>query len=182
LPAGPLRESTSGLARADLVLVTRKVASAAQADETSELARAAGAPRVAQLCLGFEDLRRVSAGAEERRPLEVLSGARVLAIAGVGNPAAFVNALTRAGALVDPVMYADHFDFTAREVSALVARARAHALVVCTLKDAVKLRGLWPRTGPALWYVSQRVELAPNGDLLMQALDQLVPSRHANTR
>ena len=38
------------------------------------------------------------------------------------------------------------------------AIAPADELVVCTLKDAVKLAPLWPRRAPPLWYVSQRVD------------------------
>ena len=36
-------------------------------------------------------------------------------------------------------------------------RAQGVDLVVCTLKDAVKLWHRWPRQAPPLWYLSQSV-------------------------
>ena len=49
--------------------------------------------------------------------------------------------------------------------------------VVCTLKDAVKLKALWPDKAPALMYVSQRVELMSGEGHLQAALDRLLAAR-----
>jgi tetraacyldisaccharide 4'-kinase len=43
-------------------------------------------------------------------------------------------------------------------------------MVICTLKDAVKLAPIWPATAPALWYVSQALEVESG----REALENLV--------
>jgi tetraacyldisaccharide 4'-kinase len=49
--------------------------------------------------------------------------------------------------------------------------------VVCTLKDAVKLSPLWPRVGPALWYVSQHVAVERGAALLDQQVERVITAR-----
>jgi tetraacyldisaccharide 4'-kinase len=88
-------------------------------------------------------------------PLTVLEGAKVLAIAAVGAPGEFFEQLRRMGARVDRAAYRDHHAFDAHDAAVLAVRAAACDMVVCTLKDAVKLAPLWPRKAPTLWYVSQ---------------------------
>lgn len=174
LPAGPYRESVASLARASLVLVTRKSAPEQESVRCAEsIARDVPVPVVrASLTLG--DLVRVSAeapcegtgplataraGDPDRRSLEALRGTRVLAVAGIGAPQAFAAQLEAAGASVELVSFPDHHRFGEDDVRLLVRRATRHQFVVCTLKDAVKLAGQWPRDGSPLWYVSQRLRL-----------------------
>jgi hypothetical protein len=49
--------------------------------------------------------------------------------------------------------------------------------VICTLKDAVKLRDLWPREAPGLWYVSQRVVVERGVGGLEQLLETALRAR-----
>jgi tetraacyldisaccharide 4'-kinase len=171
LPAGPLREPTSALRRADLVLVTAKAASAQEVERCMEQVRLAGARAVGAVRLAPSELRAVHAEAR-RRSLADLDGARVLCISGIGNPQAFRAGLRALGADVLGADFPDHHAFGAGDVVRLVARAGEADLVVCTLKDAVKLRGLWPRSGPDLWYVSQRMDLLSGTAVLVPALDR----------
>ncbi|NEU97640.1 tetraacyldisaccharide 4'-kinase [Bradyrhizobium uaiense] len=75
--------------------------------------------------------------------LAALSGTRVLAFAGIGDPARFFNSLRSSGVdVVRQTAFADHHAFTKDEIEQLVAEARADALtLVTTEKDLARLRG-----------------------------------------
>jgi tetraacyldisaccharide 4'-kinase len=157
LPAGPWREPLAALGRASMVIVTRKAASADAA--RTLLARLVPMTRGREgicVALTLSTLHEVDGTAIER--LERIRGRRVLAISGIADPAVFQVQLAAAGAIVEPAVFADHHRFSAADAAALAHRARGVDYAVCTLKDAVKLRGLWPREAPAPWYVSLRCD------------------------
>jgi tetraacyldisaccharide 4'-kinase len=171
LPSGPWREPLSALRRATVIIVTRKIA-----DDTAVAtvvgAISAIAPRIPVAVASFEPCAlRTLAGAT--RPLTSLRGARVRAVAGVATPASFFAQLRGLGADVDGVPFADHHPYTGADVAALQRGATPGTDVICTLKDAVKLDGLWPREpgGGSLWYVSQRVEFERGVESVYAALD-----------
>ena len=176
LPAGPLRESFAAMERASLIVVTRKSAEREQAERTAtRLAeRAAGIP-LAIFHLAPDGLRRVRD--EVAAPLAALDGARVLAIAAVGAPGEFFAQLRANGARVEEAPYRDHHAFDIGDVELLAARATTQDLVVCTLKDAVKLAPLWPQNGPELWYVSQTAVVEHGADVLGHSLMHLLAAR-----
>jgi tetraacyldisaccharide 4'-kinase len=62
-------------------------------------------------------------------------------------------------------------------VAALALRRAGVEIVVCTLKDAVKLGPLWPRLAPPLWYVSQRVAVERGAESLDALLETLLAAR-----
>jgi tetraacyldisaccharide 4'-kinase len=130
---------------------------------------------VAVASLLLDELRAVEG--DERKPLASLADRRVLAVAAVGDPASFFAQLDAAGARVDRAAYRDHHRFTEADVRLLERRAEGADGVVCTLKDAVKLRALWPRAAPALWYVSQRVALEREGAAIRQLLRGALDAR-----
>ena len=75
------------------------------------------------------------------------------------------------------IVFQDHHRFTETDVARIV-RAAAHAdVVVCTLKDAVKLTPLWPRAALPLWYVSQRAEVERGEQLLSATLATVMSAR-----
>jgi tetraacyldisaccharide 4'-kinase len=78
------------------------------------------------------------------------------------------------------MIFRDHHLFTAREVDSILGRAGGFDMVVCTLKDAVKLGPLWPRQGPELWYVSQRLEVDWGGAEIDRMMARLLDLRHVN--
>jgi tetraacyldisaccharide 4'-kinase len=175
LPAGQWRESLAALRRASLAVVTRKAADDAVVRAVVDAClRAAEVPvAVARLAPGA-----LHAAAEDAvRPLAALRGARTLVVAAIGDPAAFVRQLEQLGARVTARVFADHHHFTSTEVAALVRDAAAHEMVVCTLKDAVKLAPHWPRVAPALWYVSQSVSFEAGELELDRVLRHLLDSR-----
>lgn len=139
-PAGRLREPWRNLARAHQVWITH--ADMAPPDAVEQLARLA-----ARHCPeGVVCVTRHQTGA--LRPLtgagavpESLEGVQVLAVSGLGNPAAFERSLEQLGAGVTHLRYQDHHAYSDgdwQEIRRAFEASRAE-LVVTTEKDAVKL-------------------------------------------
>jgi tetraacyldisaccharide 4'-kinase len=177
IPAGPWREPLRALRRATMVVVTRKAASETAASRVLEtLGGAAPGVARAMVYLAPAALRRVGV-AGEMRPLPSIAGARVLAIAAVGDPAAFRRQLEDAGAMVETAFFGDHHAYTADDAERLAERATAFDVTLCTLKDAVKLGPLWPRAAAPLWYVSQRLELERGAGAMDEVLTAVLHAR-----
>ncbi len=176
-PAGPFREPLRALRRAAFVLVTRKAATLAEAERVvANLARDAPGTTIGVVALEPRDLRE--AQGTETRSLDLLKGARVHAIAAIADPRAFVAQLRQTGAAdVTASTFPDHHAFAAEEGIRLALESRNAEIVVCTLKDAVKLAPHWPREAPRLWYVSQRVSVEREGGALSALLDGVLAAR-----
>jgi tetraacyldisaccharide 4'-kinase len=175
LPSGPYREGLSALRRASLVVVTRKAASPAQAHVVAAHVAAAtpGVPvAVVHLALDAVHFERRAPA-----PLVSINKRRVLAIAGVGNAAAFGDQLRQAGAVVRMRAFGDHHPFTEADAKALARDLGADEIALCTLKDAVKLLPLWPREAAAIGYVSQAVIVEENGGAIDALLELVVHAR-----
>jgi tetraacyldisaccharide 4'-kinase len=172
LPAGPWREPLSSLARASLIVVTRKNASPLRARELLAHARRY-APGAGGAVIHLAADAIVSWSSGEARDPRTLNGARVLAAAAIGNPRAFAAQLAMFGARIALAAERDHHAFSADDAAVLAHRAEGFDYVVCTLKDAVKLGPLWPREAPPLWYLSQRVEVESGADQLERILAPL---------
>ncbi len=166
LPRGPWREPLSALARADLVCITRKIASADAAARAADgVARRADMP-VARLWLrpgGWTDGRGVPRHGEP---------GQALGVAGVAGPASFFVQAEDAGArLGDTLAYPDHHRYDRRTLAAIRDAAGAGP-VVTTAKDAVKLvDGLDPAR---LWVLEQEVAVEQGMAFIEQALDGLL--------
>lgn len=178
LPAGPWREPLSALARASLVIVTRKAASRERADDILAVVMREVVRPSTIVHLAPGELRRL--GGSETLAHDALHGATVLAISGIGDPSAFHAQLTSHGATVVAAVFRDHHRYSPADVAALSARGVRCDRVVCTLKDAVKLGPLWPHGSP-LWYVSQRVEVERGEDALDAVLGATLAVRSAST-
>lgn len=176
LPAGPLREPRRAVARATLIAVTRKSGTWELAEDVARRVEesARGIP-VAIFHLTPDGLR--NAHDASYLLLSRLDGALVLAIAAIGAPDEFFAQLRHAGARVDPAPYRDHHAFDTRDVERLTERGASCDLVVCTLKDAVKLAPLWPQNGPPLWYVSQHAVVERGRAALDTSLSTILAAR-----
>jgi tetraacyldisaccharide 4'-kinase len=178
LPAGPWRERLTALRRATLAIVTRKASSADRAEIVATAMAAVASLPTAIVHLAPGELR------DARGPASVaineLRGRSVLAISAIGDPAAFVAQLEAVGAAVTSEAFRDHHRFTRSQVDRLVDAAQRYDLVVCTLKDAVKLAPLWPAAS-ALWYVSQRISVERGGDALDSVLGTTLRARARST-
>jgi tetraacyldisaccharide 4'-kinase len=176
LPAGPWREPLDALRRATLAVVTRKAVSPARAREVrARLGEGASQVPSAIIHLAPDMLRAVHG--DEAMTLDSIAGARLFLIAGIGDPAALRRQLEDHGARVRTRPFADHHAYTPSEIADAAGSAKPDEIVVCTLKDAVKIGADWPRAGPALWYVSQRVTVEEGGELLSGSLEALLRRR-----
>jgi|SRR5581483_5067003 len=135
LPAGPLREPVSRLARVDLVVINGAAEHASlQGLDTKAL----------RMTLLPGDAARLDRP-EERRPLEAFRGRPVHAVAGIGNPDRFFRELRGHGLEVLEHPFPDHHAFVPGDVS-----FADDLPVLMTEKDAVKCVTF---ANPRLWLV-----------------------------
>jgi tetraacyldisaccharide 4'-kinase len=185
LPAGPWREGWDALTRADLIVVTRKHASAALANRLADrLAHAtrradagagegAGAePPVAIAWLAVERLEGMRSGTPQA--LDSLVGRRVLAAAGIADPESFAAQLRATGADVQLLAYQDHHSYHRADLERLARAAAGGDYVVVTEKDAVKLRERWPAEVAEPLVAVLGVRWERNGRALEQAVDRVL--------
>ena len=152
LPAGPLREPVSRLDRVDAVVTS-------------------GSTERSGFTLAID--AAVNAASDERRPLGAFSGQAVHAIAGIGNPQRFHDALAAFGIDVRPVAVPDHGRAGPAQLSPDDALP-----VLMTAKDAVKYRGL----GARHWVVPARVEMSADDAARLRAIIDLALRRYASRR
>jgi tetraacyldisaccharide 4'-kinase len=183
LPAGPWREGSAALSRADAVIVTCK---SAPVDRGAELAASLASLTRRRMGLVAELIPAhllPLGGGEPRAAREVVAGRKVVALCGIGAPDAFAAQLRALGtAQVDLVAFGDHHAFTPRDVSAARGRAGADGLVVTTEKDAVKLRGFWPAGPPDCWVAALDVRIGRGDDALARLLDEIAGARRTLNR
>jgi len=175
LPSGPWREPLEAARRANLIIITRKSADAASSQRAMAMAQAA-APDVPVAVIHLAPTRLNAATDGESLALDRLRGARVLAIAAIGEPRLFAQQLEALGARVTLSAFRDHHPFTDEEVAALARQATESEFVVSTLKDAVKLGTRWP--GPSrLWYVSQQPVVEQGVEHMNRLLQRVLDAR-----
>ncbi len=170
LPAGPWREGWRALKRADLLVITRKRAGLDAAVQLAErAARFAPAAGVAIARLGITGFSRLLSG--KRVAPDALRGARVVAVAGIADPATFGVQCREMGARVRLVQWRDHQRLSGDDVRRLLLAAGAVDYVVVTEKDAVKLRRLWPAAAPEPLVATLDVQWERGQSVVERALD-----------
>lgn len=166
LPAGMLRESPAAARRADLILFTRS--------PKGGTVPAHGTQAPASLASHtIVDLIPLNGGVP--LPFARCSGQKVLACAGIAEPAHFFAALRAEGLnLVKCLAFPDHVAYGKERLDELTGAMRESGaeLLVTTEKDGVKLRGLSPEyAGRTLL---ARLELTiDRQELLHEALKKL---------
>ncbi len=134
LPAGPLREPLNRLREADFVV------------------RNGGDPLAGEIPMRLEPCEAVSlADPSRRKPLADFVGTRVNAVAGIGDPQRFFDALRGRGVEVTERPFPDHHRYSARDLD-----FDDGLPVLMTEKDAVKCRGF---AAPDWWSVPVSAEL-----------------------
>jgi tetraacyldisaccharide 4'-kinase len=163
LPAGPLREPGSRLNSVDVKVRTRRAVASMTLKSTASGCTVVAIPSLREA---------ISIATGERRSLQSFKGVRVHAVAGIGNPQAFFDALTAEGVNVDPHPLPDHARLS---VSHLAFPDGAPVLM--TEKDAVKCSAGAKGHPNELWAVRMDVTLsAADAQILQQLLDRvLVP-------
>ncbi|MGH6610964.1 MAG: tetraacyldisaccharide 4'-kinase [Burkholderiaceae bacterium] len=152
LPAGPLREPATRLSEVDLQVITRRSGASARAAQG------------AKTCITVVPLLRdaVSIVTGETRELRSFVGERVHAVAAIGHPQAFFDALAAMSLEVQAHPLPDH----ARLASADIAFAD-DLPVLMTEKDAVKCRAIADRRH---WAVRMDIETSAEDAARVSAL------------
>lgn len=174
-PRGTLREPLAGLARADLVILSR-------ADMLASDARGLIRQRVARLApvaMWCEVEHRVAGlvdSSGHRVDASILTDKRVAAFCGIGNPAGFRHTLNSLGCeVVAWREFPDHHNYTRNDVASLSRWSQQADIVVCTRKDLVKLR-VPTLGGVALWAINIEIGFLCGQDELEKLLSKLVVS------
>lgn len=165
LPAGPYRERFASLARADAVILVRRVAARRQVEElASEVAAVAPRVPIVEAVLRPVGLRsgNPAAGRVDRPD-------PAAAVAGVMWPESFFRWLSSVN--VRPkhrFALRDHARYDGRTVEEIVAAAGERG-VVCTRKDAVRLVELVP-AGLPVWWLEEELVWGTGADRLLAGL------------
>lgn len=157
LPRGTLREPLGGLARAQVVVLSR-------ADMLDSAARAKVRQRAARLApqaLWCEVMHKAAVlldATSGEQSLASLQGKRIAAFCGIGNPAGFRHTLETLGCVVDCWReFPDHYRYRREDVESLTTWAAGADQILCTRKDLVKL-GVTSLGGVPLQAVSVQLE------------------------
>ena len=171
LPAGYRREPLASLKRAHLVAVT----GCADLDEFRQArARLAWLDRVP--VIGLKLVVDAVHDALTQAPVE-LSGRRVLALSGIGNPPSFERTLHALGAVVVAHhAHGDHHWFTPADLEKAVAAARSldAERIVTTEKDLVRISA----PGGMLAVVAVRQEIVSGEEILDEHLERILGAAH----
>lgn len=156
LPAGPWREPWREAARADFIVVTRKVADRETAGAVAARAAALlGEDRVAEAHLHIGRLETLE-GSRLVAPGEI-AGGRLLAVCAVADPVSFRQQLATFSCRVNLMAWRDHHAYQARDLERIRAKARHFDYVVVTAKDAGKLARHWRGGEPEILVARQEV-------------------------
>ncbi len=188
LPYGRLRESTKAVSRADIVVVTKCPAAVTPLDfrlfeKTLNLIPAQGL-FFSRFC--YEPLRPVFPEGDRDVPrIDKLSGNdRILAVCGIGNPRPFVRYLKSFKPRVRVNVFADHHEFTRKDMALLLSRFNGmngvQRVIVTTEKDAVRMvnNPYFPQELKShIYYLPVRVDFMREtavsfGDMVMRMISE----------
>jgi tetraacyldisaccharide 4'-kinase len=178
LPAGPWREPWHAAGRADVIVVTRRLASDGDVRHVYARLAWAGLGNIPVAVAHLRLSRLTHLGTGEAIPLSSLRRSRVLAACAVGSPQEFAGQLAACGADVQLLAWPDHHVFTKRDLRALLAAGRRVNYVVVTHKDAVKLADHWPQRRPPALIAHMSLAWEQNGALLGHRISDLLTSHY----
>jgi tetraacyldisaccharide 4'-kinase len=160
LPAGRLRESKRGVARADVIVVTKCPATITDDDmisTESAIRKYARKPVFfTKICYG--NVLPVTAASPYKFE-------RIVLVSGIANPSPLKEYLKRNYEVVKHFDFADHHAYSTRDHQDICeATAQSSAVVVTTEKDVVKMDPeVFRRAGISLYYLPIEVEFVKNG-------------------
>jgi len=143
LPAGILRESLSGIKRADCIVITRANESSALEQLRAEINHLTGSIPTFVSHIKLTDVRAL----DRRNSAADLTARKIpiVAFCGIGNPNSFFTLLrSERYDVVYTRKFPDHHNYTQGDINQIVrdASARGAQALVTTSKDSVKLRSL----------------------------------------
>ncbi|MES2484454.1 MAG: tetraacyldisaccharide 4'-kinase [Bacteroidota bacterium] len=140
LPAGNLRESRTGAARADVIVVTKCPTDLSMPEQQKITKKLKPKPsqKVFFTCIAYDNAVHSGRG---QIGVEALKGSPKVLVAGIAKPQPFFDYLKAEGDIVKA--YPDHHDFTEAEINEL-KQASEHKNIITTEKDYMRLKGKLP--------------------------------------
>lgn len=172
IPRGILREPSSALVRADVIIITNAdgAEKARVRERVSLLAPGADIVEAVHAPTGFYKL-----GGKERIPAESFSGTEAGLVSGVGNPRSFHKSCERLGIKVSRSWeFPDHHEYSGEEYENILAEARRLGIrtLITTEKDAVKLELLaGARSSPEFFVLAVALKITHNEELFYRRLN-----------
>ncbi len=153
LPAGNLREPAGNISRADAVIVTKCPAAISGIKMQDFITKLKTPKRIPVFftTYSYGDPVFVFRGKGEKSAKITLSEmqegkAGILMVTGIADPRPLKEYLSAITGVDDAVIFGDHHTFTEADIKKIAARYRGIAkdkkYIVCTEKDAVRLKGL----------------------------------------
>ena len=146
LPAGRLREPKDGKSRADIVVIT-KCPPELKPIEYRVITKAMDLYPYQELyftTLAYEDLQPLFGGSP--RTLDSIGqNEQVMLLTGIASPKQMMNDLSAYTKNITPMTFADHHQFTARDIRRInkrFAQLPSPKTIITTEKDAVRLMGM----------------------------------------
>lgn len=193
LPAGRLREPSSGCQRADVLIVTKCPPDITPMEQHG-ITRSLGVEpwqKIFFTTFHYDDLRHIDTG--ERLPLDALhdSPRNIILLTGIASPRQMEYDLSRYCDFT-PMHFADHHDFSARDLRRveksveMLRLGGRNTIVITTEKDAARLSDVRQSTGAnysflrSLYVLPIRVEFTDNNQ---EQFDKLILNYvHENSR
>ena len=172
LPAGLLREPKTALRAAGAIVITRCENQAPEALEDLQ-------KQLERFSLQVPIARSIHSPAAiidhngTALPLDALSGRRVVAFCGLGNPGAFFATVENLGATIAATKaFRDHIHYTASHIRQLVEKAGASEaeILLTTQKDYVKLKNLPGIENEKIWQIAVEIKITKNCDELIRKI------------
>ena len=177
LPAGPFREPSTAIRRADLVVVTKGETVQEQQDYAASL-------HIREKPLFFANPRPTALihsthGEWQELPLFSLAYKKVVTVSGVAAPDLFHRFVREADAEIrDMMVFPDHHVYTERDWQTIISASRACDFVVTTEKDLVKLEKFPFATGKL---VALRIDMEVNDvEQFLGAVESQLKGREKN--
>ena len=166
LPAGMLREPLRAVARADVVIMTRRDEAMA-----SNIIKPVSIPFHQEK--GFKifftnhkitELLLWDKGTLKPESLDALSGKKLFLVAGIARPQSLVGNIERAGHIVSGSrIYPDHHRYRDSDRRIIRSEAEEADCIVTTEKDAARFHNSW-NFGRSLYVLRMEIEFAKEGD------------------
>jgi tetraacyldisaccharide 4'-kinase len=170
LPAGPLREPLSAIARADAVILLSFAPGEPSGLATNQMRILERLP----LLHGTVTPRALISCPRWREVPLALAGHRILAVNGLADASAFHAMLRGLGAKLAAVLeYPDHHRYTAGDAKRVADAARAADLIVTTEKDLVKLEQ-FPFAADSLYALRVEVAMGADEQRLLEMVERAI--------
>lgn len=142
LPAGNLRETTGGAARADLIVVSKcpSLLSEEKKKYYIQQIKPQAHQKVYFSSIVYDEQ---IAGPEGNMPDNNLAYYDILLITGIANPSALLERLTKFSNKVHHLKYPDHYNFTEKDIEKILKKFSTlgdYRMILTTEKDYVRLK------------------------------------------